>query len=316
MNEDIFGQRDAGNSISEVTRRNIFDALRVDRVRWWGRLSETDFLGRVFDLKAMPSFDRRFETAEDDIWQHRERNSDWNEDWVYADGRFDLLHCQDDMFLRFLCEMIHPAVRRDEDDVERLLTLFNDSLAADGWEIAECTRLSGKPVFAARRLVMGTSQGLEAARSAAAVLGADNVHQQITRMEAAVHDDPELAIGTAKEFLETICKTILDARGATYGKDDDLPRLVKLTFKELRLTAEDAAATDGALSNTIRRLAGGLSGAVQGIAELRNLLGTGHGKSAWHECAEPRHAHLVVGAATALGVFLFETYQEGEDAAS
>jgi hypothetical protein len=132
-------------------------------------------------------------------------------------------------------------------------------------------------------------------------------------MEAAVQEDPELAIGTAKEFVETICRTVLDARAVEYSKDDDPPRLVKLVLKELQLVAHDVPG-NGAAVNALRRMVGALSGVAQGLTELRNLEGTGHGKSAWHECAEPRHARLAVGAATALGVFLFEVYQEGEDA--
>src|SRR5947209_5042830 len=48
----------------------------------------------------------------------------------------------------------------------------------------------------------------------------------------------------------------------------------------------------------------------QGLAELRNPFGTGHGKDAGSRGLNKRHARLAVGAATTLGVFLFETHQE------
>ena len=92
-----------------------------------------------------------------------------------------------------------------------------------------------------------------------------------------------------------------------------MSRIVKLTLKELRLDADDAS-LDAAAARITRRILGGLGSITQGLSELRNLQGTGHGKSAWHECAEPHYARLAVGAATALGVFLFEVYQEQEDA--
>ena len=57
--------------ISEITRRNIFDTLRVENVNWAGRLDEPDFLSRIFDLEQMPSYDSRFKNAAGDIWQHR-----------------------------------------------------------------------------------------------------------------------------------------------------------------------------------------------------------------------------------------------------
>ncbi len=49
-----------------------------------------------------------------------------------------------------------------------------------------------------------------------------------------------LAIATAKEFLETVCKTILSERGIQYDKAGDLPKLVKL--KELQLMPDDLPA--------------------------------------------------------------------------
>ena len=55
------------------------------------------------------------------------------------------------------------------------------------------------------------------------------IAQQITRMEAAVLNDPALAIGTAKELVETCCKTILKERGISHGANADVPELVKLT---------------------------------------------------------------------------------------
>ena len=45
------------NEISEITRRNILDALRLQQVQWEGRLGESAFLSRVFDLSALPSVD-------------------------------------------------------------------------------------------------------------------------------------------------------------------------------------------------------------------------------------------------------------------
>lgn len=48
------------NSISEITRQEIFDWLRVSGRSWWGRIGEVDFLGRIFDLDDIPSYDSRY----------------------------------------------------------------------------------------------------------------------------------------------------------------------------------------------------------------------------------------------------------------
>ncbi len=299
------------NTISELTRRDIFDFIRAN-ITWSGRLSEAEFLGRLYDLESLPSGDRRFSSLSGDIWQHRVNNFDWDDDWVLTDPRLGLESGPDEVLLAFLAEMLHPVIRPYDEKARQVLDAFNGYLAPDGWEIAECERISGRPVFAARRLLPGASQALDTAKTTTAALGSDYIHRQITRMEAAVYEDPELAIGTAKEFVETICRTILEARAIACNKDDDPPRLVKLVLKELHLVADEVPENDAAIK-ALRRMVGSLSGVAQGVVELRNLEGTGHGKSAWHECSEPRHARLAVGAATALGVFLFEVYQAGED---
>ncbi len=89
--------------ITQVTRRDIVDAILAERVNWSGRLEEPEFLSRLFDLGALPSTDNRFSDAAGDIWQHRINNLfDWDDDWVFYDQRFNLMNSDDDIFLRFL----------------------------------------------------------------------------------------------------------------------------------------------------------------------------------------------------------------------
>jgi hypothetical protein len=135
------------NRITEITRRNIFDTITMERINWAGRLNEVQFLSRLFELKTLPSTDRRFGDAGQDIWQHRINNYDWEDDWVLYDPRFNLLFCEDGVFLRFLCETIHPVVRADVDEVKKLQELYNQLLRADGLELIEYTRISDIPVF-------------------------------------------------------------------------------------------------------------------------------------------------------------------------
>lgn len=293
-------------NISEVTRHNIIDTLRSEQIQWHGRLEEINFLKRLFNLSVLPSTDSRFRNAEGDIWQHRVNNYDWDDDWVYNYPAFNLIHGADGVFLCFLCEMVHPAVRADSNEVAHLIQLFNDNLAVDGWELVEQTRLSGKPVFAARLRLTDLSANL--VKTIAIKLNTDYVSQQITRMNAALESDPDLAIGTAKEFLETICKTILNETGVETD-NKKLPQLVRLTQRELKLVREDIPEHAKA-ADTIRNLLSSLTTISSNIAELRNPYGTGHGRGANFQGLQSRHARLAVNAASALGVFLFETYVE------
>ena len=295
--------------ISPVTRRDIIDALCAENVAWNGRLEESEFLSRLFDLTNLPSTDGRFKDAAGDIWKHRVVNSDWNEDWVFYDHRFNLLNTDDEVFLRFLCETIHPVVRPDPTDVEKLLQQYNQHLRNDGFELVEKTRLSSKPVFIGRYAGHFPTPGVAAVRAILAGTDPGYVAQQITRMEAAVVNDPALAIGTAKELIETVCKTILDARGITFSKTAELSELVKSTAKTLELTPSDVPDKAKA-ADIIKRLLNNLGSITQGVAELRNQHGTGHGKKAGTKGLGSRHAKLAVGAASTLAVFFVETHDE------
>ncbi|MGW1365004.1 AbiJ-related protein [Streptomyces chartreusis] len=147
---------DSSAAITEVTRRRLFDALRSTGVGWSGSLDEVAFLRRLYDLDRLNSHDPRFATAEGDIVQHRYNNpEDWEDDWIFGDARFGLADGADEVLLRFLAEMIHPAVRTDSGEVQQLLALVNRHLAPDGYELAEARTVSGHPVYEARPIPAG-----------------------------------------------------------------------------------------------------------------------------------------------------------------
>ena len=63
-------------------------------------------------------------------------------------------------------------------------------------------------------------------------------------------------------------------------------------------------------SDSIRKVLGSLGVIVQGMAELRNAYGSGHGPAPSKRGLQPRHATLAAGAASALSVFLWQTHLE------
>jgi len=297
--------------ITQVTRRDIAGAIMAENVNWSGQLNEPEFLARLFDLTKLPSDDYRFGDAFSDIRQHRTNNSDWENDWIFYDRRFNLLHADDEVFLNFLCETIHPVVRPDATAAKRLCELYNRFLRVDGFELAERTRISGKPVYMGSYVGVSLTPGVASARKKLAIVNASYVAQQVTRMEAAVDSDPELAIGTAKELVETVCKTVMDERREAYSKSAELPELVKLTAKILKLTPDDIP-NNAKAARTIKRLLSNLGAIPLGIAELRNQYGTGHGKRAGTKGLTSRHARLAVGAASTLAVFFIDTHREAD----
>jgi len=300
--------RQAHRGIPESVRRNIIDGLRIDQVAWYGRLDDVEFLQRLYDLEQLPSTDNRFSDAAGDIWQHRINNEDWPDDWVYEDRRFNLLRTSADAFLRFLCELVHPVVRPEKNEALKLVEQFNDQLRQVGWVVAEEEKIAGRPRFVARHLTAtGDARSVSRARTVADALDAGWMQKEIQRLENAVENDPSLAIGTAKELVETCCKTILSKRGVPVSRGTDLPELTKLVAKELDLVPEGIS-DQAKGSETIRLILRNLSALTKYLAELRGLYGSGHGRDGAHRGLEPRHARLAVAAAVAFIDFVTETY--------
>lgn len=296
------------DNLTEVTRRNIRDYFKVAGIGWWGDLDETDFLSRLYNLALLPSHDHRFNDAAGDIWQHRHNNDDWPNEWVFDDSRFGLAD-SDEKLLRFLAETVHPAVRQDSMQITTLVNELNKRLKPDGWELTEAEIISGRPCYAAQRLRSGAVSAVIRARAVADALDADWMRREIQRIEKAVDTDPSLAVGTAKELVETCCKTILNQKKVEFTKNTDLPKLVKLVATELKLVPEGISeATRGA--DVIRSILRSLTTITQGLAELRGLYGTGHGRDGKYRGLGPRHARLAVASAVAFIEFVTETYHE------
>ncbi|MBH1959912.1 MAG: abortive infection family protein [Flavobacteriia bacterium] len=295
--------------ITEVTRRNIFDFVQVEGFWWAGRLDETDFLSRIYNLEEMESSDSRFKNAAGDIWQHRINNpSDWHDDWIFYDDRFNLLRCDDSQFLNFLCEMLHPLVRTDLAEANKMLQIFNENLRADNFEIVEKARISDKPIFIGRRSIVGREALQKRGEQIKNIFNAEYVSQQINLMESSIEASPHVSIGLAKELIETCCKSIFSARQIEVDKNWDLSKLMKETTKLLKLTPDDIP-NEAKAASSIKQILGSLSAVVQGIAEVRNEYGSGHGKDGKFKGLQARHAKLAVGAASTLAIYLLETHE-------
>lgn len=209
-------------------------------------------------------------------------------------------------------------------DVQKLIRVYENILNAVSSNVPDAVdrlnnflRRDGYEYKDGAITAMGTGlPTLKQAQGVALAFNANHMVTQIARIESAIDSDPDLAIGSSKELVETCCKTILADRNQPVPKNADLPQLVKLVLKELKLLPDDIPDTAKG-ADTIKRLLSNLSSAVQGLAEIRNLYGSGHGKHGRTSSVKPRHAKLAVGAATTLVVFLYETHlenQSGEDA--
>ena len=294
--------------VSEATRRSIIRTIKEENICWSGRLDDVDFLSRIYDLDQISSNDYRFENAKGDIYQHRINNDDWLDDWIFNDPRFNLLHCPDIEFLRFLCEMINPIVRSNTEEVTKLLEFFNEKLASEGYAIAPTTTRFGNVRFEARGILAETISALDEMEDISREINSDYLRRGILRMTTALKKrDFELAIGSAKEFVETICKIILNEKNVPITDKENLPKLIHLTIKHV--SPFDEGPLDEKSKEIIKKILGSLSTLTQSLAELRNLGGTGHGKI---DCItlELMHATLAVNAASTIALFLYHSHEQ------
>jgi hypothetical protein len=251
-----------------------------------------------------------------DVERHVLWNNDYPDDWMLRDPRLNLRAGDPELFLKFLCLMAHPLARPDADEAAHMVDVFNQSLAFDDLEIVELHQKFDGIVWTYRQRVNTTKLTLQGMTRHAKNLALYDVTEQLRRINEALPADPAQAIGQTKEMVESVCKEILDARGKSYGKDDDLTALVAQVRKELKLVTDDI--DDHAKGyDSIKRLLSSLGQIAQSLAELRNLYGTGHGKSGRRGGPQPRHARLVVGSAAALCEFLLDTHlsqhESGQD---
>ncbi|MDR0429361.1 MAG: hypothetical protein LBH58_02640 [Tannerellaceae bacterium] len=157
-------------NITEISRRDIIDLFTKGYVEhcvfldsqkvsypYYGRLSEIDFLKKLYPLDKMPSDDNRYENAEGDIWQHTVNNDDWESDWVFTDDRFELLKGVDSILLDFLCAVFHPENRYEQGYWKEYLSKINGILKADGYELYESDKISQRSVYSWRKITQEES---------------------------------------------------------------------------------------------------------------------------------------------------------------
>ena len=141
-----------------------------------------------------------------------------------------------------------------------------------------------------------TTESLAEITNGAHVDSVPELMRHARRIRGGLESDPEQAIGSAKELIETVMKTVL---GDPHSRDD-VPKLIKRTRAKLRLDTSDAIP---------KRMVSNLSQLVVGVAELRNLAGTGHGRAGSQE-PDAAFARLAVDAAIALSHFFLTLNEE------
>ncbi len=140
---------------------------------------------------------------------------------------------------------------------------------------------------------------------------------QVARLRSA-SEDPSLLIGTAKELLETVARYTLEEIGQPGRPNADFDELLYLARERLGLLPKQVSADDAA-GEIEREVYDGLWKVAKSVNRLRNLEGTGHGRTSL-PATSPLAARAIVGAAALLGQVMLtkldETYRAHRPAAA
>jgi hypothetical protein len=119
-------------------------------------------------------------------------------------------------------------------------------------------------------------------------------------------DDPEGAITSARTLLESVCKHILDDTGVACQNNPDLPKLYKLTARQLNLAPSQHT------EQVFKQILGGCQTVVEGLGAVRNRLSDAHGKGRKPVKPASRHAELAVNLAGSMATFLIRTWADNQ----
>lgn len=299
------------NIITKISKRDIkdilMDGIYKKEFYFYGTESETSFLERIVDLNNLPSYDPRFDNMIEDIWQHTERNDDWDSDWIFTDDRLNLNH-NDQLFKEFLEQIFHPMVRDNNSDWKVYLDKINTILMNDHLQLIANKLYSGRPQYTLME-VKNTQLIANYSEVIKEKFNSEYIDSQVSLMLENIDPNPNIAIGKAKELLESCAKTILEELNGEYDEKLEFIPLLKKAMGELGLSANDQD-KDTQAGKIASQLLGNLGAVPQKMAELRNEYGDGHGKSKRFVELPPRYARLAVGTSVAMVNFLWETYED------
>jgi hypothetical protein len=132
--------------------------------------------------------------------------------------------------------------------------------------------------------------------------GRDALDEQLARLRGAT-SDPSLLLGSAKDLLEAVAKFVIEELGGTAPKD----------FNQLWYLARDRLGVhptqvvpNTAGSEQVRSILQASWTIAEQVNQLRNLQGTGHGRTL-PTAMSPEMAMLVVREACSLAQFMLST---------
>ncbi len=312
---DLFPNKNYTYKLTKLTVRDIIDVIvngiTIDnyfvketcKIKWHGRVEEWAFISKVCNLEAITP-NGRFNSFKEEYQQHRINNNDFGNDWFFTDDRFPFKSDNDADILDVLCYMFHPVVRNDQENWQIIYKHINELINADGFEFHVTKQISGRDVFGWRKIHISNSFEIQLTNDLNEKLSSEYLDSLIMLMVSNIESTPHIAIGKAKELIETVLKSILDEMGIDYKKSIEIRQLDKMARDQLFLNPSDKKKDIPGVNTVLSSLIG----ITVGMGELRNEYGDGHGKNIGFKQLPPRYARLAVSSATAYAYFLYDTF--------
>lgn len=174
------------------------------------------------------------------------------------------------------------ARRRPGDVAYRALDQLLTALRVDGAFDSADPQTKGRVAtlrraFSAQGVVLDGEGRLQEHSLDLGTGGRAALDEQLTRLRRNV-EDPGALIGGAKELLESVCKFVLEEQAMLPGRKMDFDELLALALDRLRLQPQmvDLSQPGG---RQLRAIYQSAKTTASTINELRNLQGTGHGRT-------------------------------------
>lgn len=140
------------------------------------------------------------------------------------------------------------------------------------------------------------------------VINFDTVRRDLDRALASADADPEDAVTAACSAIESVCRSILVELGEPLPTKKDIQGLYRAVRVPLDLSP-DRTNLPTEVAEDIRNILSGLNTSIQGIGALRTHAGDAHGRERGFARIDPRIARLAINSASAVILFLVETWQ-------
>jgi hypothetical protein len=298
--------------LSKVTKKELIKCLTKSDspypFLWYGELKEFDFIKSYSKLDEY-SYNNSNINCYEQYKNNRISNKDsYSSDMFFYDSHLPFQTAEDNYILEFLENVFSPEVRNESGNWKDVLLNINILLVQDGYILTEDGKISGLTKYKCKKIEEAITIP-KSVEQIAFSFETKYISHQKELIEGTIDSKPYVSIGKSKELIESALKYILRCENVPYSNSDDLLKLNKKVTKILKI---DVQSNPNASENIrgAKQIFSGLCNIAQGMCELRNQNGDGHGYHPNHFIIPPGYARLAASASITYVAFLKETFEE------